>query len=41
MKAMNDDLIASIPQTRETEQICEDTMYCKTLIPTCQEKVLS
>ena len=33
MKAMNDDLIASIPQAREAEEICEDTMYCKSLIP--------
>ena len=33
MKAMNDDLIASIPQARETEEICEDAMYCKSLIP--------
>ena len=36
MKAMNDDLIASIPQARETEEICEDTMYCKSLIPIMQ-----
>ena len=28
MKAMNDNLIASIPQARETDEICEDTMYC-------------
>ena len=30
---MNDDLIASIPQSRETEELCKDTMYCKSLIP--------
>lgn len=33
MKTMNDDLIASIPKSRETEELCEDTMYCKSLIP--------
>lgn len=33
MKTMNDDLIASMPQNRETEELCEDTMYCKSLIP--------
>ena len=33
MRAMNDDLIASIPQARETEEMCEGTMYCKSLMP--------
>ena len=32
-KTMNDNLIASIPHSGETREICEDAMYCKSLFP--------